>query len=331
MGLDPLWPRAAREQSQALALQEARCAFEDGRTVPHRFAVAAKGEARIVTDALREELRPATPCSSTSSSAATCSCSSTGAASSAGTSPPSLSPRSLAPGGSLVQLDGLLRALRGWTQGVGHPAVRPGELAACSATNPDKALTTTRVCSPPHRPARRPLPRAVWQALGGGRPAPAPLFHEPAPHRPARRGERRGPRARPSAQRPALGLLLGPAVDHALEEERSIRRGAGRIAPLVHVETVDSASTGLEQPSPGIGEYDVLHSPLVTARKAEARSIACAHPRPRPSSCRAASAPPACKMESAGWHGSGAHHHRRHGLVAAAEQSTNAIHRVGGG
>lgn len=45
------------EQSQALALAEARSAQVDGYLVPHRFAVSTNGEARIVVDAFAQDMR----------------------------------------------------------------------------------------------------------------------------------------------------------------------------------------------------------------------------------------------------------------------------------
>lgn len=250
------------EQSQALALQEARCAFEDGRTVPHRFAVAAQGEARIVTDALCERLRPGD-----------------GVLQylvfgryvlvfvygrgffdwhiAAVAEPEGVS----RPEPAHHKLDEMLRALRGWTQGDTLPEDRAAldELHGLLLPDKiDKALGMARVSH------LRIVPHDVLYRVPFGRLATAdgPLLSRfsmslhPTGRLAAESAE--STRARP-ARRPVLGFILGPRVDCAPQEERAIRRGVGAVAPLVRVESVDGASAGLEGVLSRMDGFDVLH------------------------------------------------------------------------
>lgn len=250
------------EQSQALALQEARCAFEDGRTAPHRFAVAANGEARIVVDALCEGLRPedgvlqylvlgryvlvfaygrrffdwylsAVP-------------------EAEGHARPEPAHR---------RLDDLLRALRGWTQGEPQPEERDALDELHAWVLPDKIDAALARAGVRHL---RVVPHDVLYRVPFGRLSTdrGALLHRfsmsmhPTGQLAAESAE--GERSRPG-RRPSLGLLIGPRVSCAAKEERSIRRGAGTIAPLAQVELIDGVSTRLEEILARAPAFDLLH------------------------------------------------------------------------
>ncbi|WP_437970905.1 CHAT domain-containing protein [Sorangium sp. So ce260] len=250
------------EQSQALALAEARIAFEDGRTLPHRFAVAEDGEARIVVDALCARLRPgdgvlqylvfgryilvfaygrgffdwhvaAVP----------------------------EDEGALRPEPAHRRLDDLLRALRGWTQGE-RPAEERAALDELHALLlPAKIDAALALAGVRHL---RVVPHDVLYRVPFGRlsTGAGPLLQRFSmslhPTGQLAAESAAGARARP-ARRPVLGFLFGPGVDCVAEEERAIRRGAGDVAPLAAVERVDGASAPLEDLLARAPGFDLLH------------------------------------------------------------------------
>ncbi|MDI1442455.1 CHAT domain-containing protein [Polyangium sp. 6x1] len=250
------------EQSQALALAEARIAFEDGRTVPHRFAVAMEGEARIVVDALCQKLRPedavlqyfvfgryvlvfaygprffewhvtAIPEAEGS---------------------PRLEP-------AHRRLDELLRALRGWTQGEGHPEDDAALAELHALILPAKIDDALAMAGVRHL---RIVPHDVLYRIPFGRlvTREGPLLHRfsmslhPTGQLAAESAE--AGRAQ-LGRRPVLGFFFGPQVDCAAEEEQAIRSGAGAIASLARVEAVDGAATSLAELLGRAPGFDLLH------------------------------------------------------------------------
>ncbi|MDI1479254.1 CHAT domain-containing protein [Polyangium sp. y55x31] len=250
------------EQSQALALAEARIAFEDGRTVPHRFAVAVQGEARIVVDGFCQKLRgedavlqyfvfgrymlvfaygrsffewhvTAIPESEGSSR-----------------SEP-----------AHRRLDELLRALRGWTQGESHSEDDAALVELHALLVPTKIDEALALAGVRHL---RIVPHDVLYRIPFGRlvTRKGPLLHRfsmslhPTGQLAAESAE--AGRAR-LERRPVLGFVFGPQVDSAAEEEQAIRAGTGAIASLARVEVVDGAATNLEALLGRAPAFELLH------------------------------------------------------------------------
>lgn len=250
------------EQSQALALQEARRAFEDGRTVPHRFAVAAEGEARIVTDALRERLRPGDGVLQYlvigryllvfAYGRGFFDWHITAVAEPEGVSRPDPAHR---------KLEDLLRGLRGWTQGESLSEDRPLLDELRCLLLPDKIDQTLVLARVRHL---RIVPHDVLYRVPFGRLATdeGSLLHRfstslhPTGQLAASSAD--AAHAHPLRRR-VLGFFFGPKVDCAAQEERAIRRGAGTLAPLARVENVDGASVKLEEILVRAPDFDLLH------------------------------------------------------------------------
>lgn len=251
------------EQAQALALQEARRAFEDGRTVPHRFAIAAKGEARIVVDALCDELRPGD-----------------GVVQylvfghhvlvfAYGRDFFDWYVTEIAGGeendsrrdGARRRLADLLETLRGWTQGESQPEEHTALAKLHGMLLPDKIDEVLAQAGVRHL---RIVPHDVLYRVPFGRLSTSrgPLLHRfsmsmhPTGQLAAESAQ--GKRAL-AAGRAMLGFVLGPRVNCAAQEEAAIRRGAGAVASLARVETVDGAGASLEEVLARVPRFDMLH------------------------------------------------------------------------
>ncbi|XYI00852.1 CHAT domain-containing protein [Sorangium sp. So ce1128] len=250
------------EQSQALALEEARIAFEDGRTLPHRFAVAERGEARIAVDALCQRLRPGDGVLQYLVFGRYVLVFAYGrgffdwhvaAVAEAGGSPRLEAAHR--------RLDDLLRALRGWTQGERRAEERAALDELHALLLPDKIDAALALAGVRHL---RIVPHDVLYQVPFGRlsTGAGPLLGRfsmslhPTGQLAAESAE--GARARP-ARRPVLGFIFGPRVDCAAEEEQAIRRGAGAVAPLARVERVDAASARLDEILARAPGFDLLH------------------------------------------------------------------------
>jgi hypothetical protein len=249
------------EQSQALALAEARIAFEDGRTRPHRFAIAEQGEARIVVDSLCGRLRAKDGVLQYlvfgryvmvfAYGRGFFDWSVTAVPEPDGASRPEPAHR---------RLDDLLRALRGWTQGESQPEERAARDELHALLLPDKIDKALALAGVRHL---RVVPHDVLYRVPFGRLSTSrgPLLQRfsMSLHPTGQLAAESAEGARKPARRPVLGFIVGPRVDCAAEEERAIRRGAGVVAPLARVESIDGASGSLEAILARAPEFDLLH------------------------------------------------------------------------
>ncbi|WP_437928350.1 CHAT domain-containing protein [Sorangium sp. So ce291] len=270
---------AYAEQTQRLALEEARRAYADGRAAPRRFAVASAEKPAIVTDTLRAALRPGD-----------------------GVLQYLVVSRyvlvfaygrelfdwyiSVIEEGDSAEraVEELLHALRPWIQGGAAPEhasdvgklqalLLPGKIAA--------ALDAARVQH------LRIVPHGALYRVPFGRLALGPAYlverfslslhptgqlaaASAASGRTAARPQRRsllgyvvGPENEPAPRAgdpgDSLALAAPEPVRCAEREEQALRRGAGAVAPLVKVSRIDGVTSSLDQVLAGMAACGLLH------------------------------------------------------------------------
>jgi CHAT domain-containing protein len=267
------------EQSQALALEEARRAYEDGRTLPHRFAVAGDGAPSIILDRLCSDLRPED-----------------GVLQyfvvsryvfvfAYGRDFFDWSIRVIDDTESAEKaLEELLHELRPWIQG-DDASEHVRAVARLHALLLPKTIVTALKDARVHH--LRIVPHAALYRVPFGRLAPdsAPLLHHfslslhPTGQLAAESAKESPVKLR---RRPLLGYVIGPeneagatadlmprgiaqtglapmAVRCAEREEQALRRGAGAIAPILEVQRVDGVTLNLKEITSRMTEFRLLH------------------------------------------------------------------------
>lgn len=256
------------EQGQALALEEARRAYEDGRTLPRRLAVTSAEEPSSVVDRLREALRPGD-----------------GVLQYFVVSRHvlvfvygrdffdwyiSVVEENESAEGALVELIGELRP---WIQGEGAPQHARNVGALEALLLPEKISAALRDARVRHL---RIVPHAALYRVPFGRLAPdsVPLLHRfSLSLHPTGQLAAESARARPFApgRRPQLGYVVGPEneaaapgarpvpVSCAEREEKALRQGVGGLAPIAAVERIDGVLLSLKEVVTRMSQFSLLH------------------------------------------------------------------------
>jgi hypothetical protein len=262
------WTRFGRvlhgftEQIQALALQEARRSYEDGRMVPHRFAIAVDGSAVTILDDLRRALRPEDGVVQylvLSRHVIVFAYSRRFFDWHIATVPDMNEPDG--PDHAHRVLGELIRSLRGWTQGEVLPESRDSLKLLHSLLFPGKIDEAITLAGVQHL---RIVPHDVLYRVPFGRieSASGPLLQRfslslhPTGKLAAESAAATNIRI---ARRPLLGYVVGPRVDCGAREEHAIRTGSGSVAPLARIEKIESANIGLAAIQAHVAEFDLLH------------------------------------------------------------------------
>lgn len=269
------------EQAQALALEEAQRALQAGRTAPHNFAVTSSEAPSVVIDGLRSRLRPGDGVLQYFVVSRYVIVFVYGRAFFDWTLRAIDEDRS-----AESALDALLHELHPWIQGDDDPLHAENVSDLHALILPEKLLAALRAARVHHL---RVVPHAALYRVPFGRLAPdaVPLLHRfslslhptgklaaesatapPAPrHRRPRLGFVIGPESDSAASSPSDRAPSGAApaaaapmaARYAGREEQALRRGAGRIAPIVEVERVDGDRLSLEAVIAEMNRFSLLH------------------------------------------------------------------------